>query len=238
MQIEHLRQQAERETDQRAKTRRPSWAPALVLTGELLEVCRSLEWLGPEDKPVARLWAIFADPKKLGTWQRDHLSEVPLHGHRVRGFELIPGEQRTGTHRIYRTLKNQVGDWDEGPYWEMPSRKTWPDARSTERSIALYTGFLQDRISDEARQRYEAAIAELEAKRAAAQGKLEAEYARRLESHQLRRRSFELAKARIAEFLGDPEGDMRAGSQVTGKCSRELSPNFGDGVRDQAAAWA
>lgn len=55
MQIEELRQQAERETADAAKTRRPSWAPALVLTGELLDLCHSLEWLAPDDKPVARL---------------------------------------------------------------------------------------------------------------------------------------------------------------------------------------
>jgi hypothetical protein len=120
--IEKLRQQAELETGEAATTRRPSWAPALVLADELLEICRALVWLGPEDKPAARLWAVFADPKRLGTWQRNNLSNVPLHGNRVRVFDMIVGEKRGGPKRIYRTLKNENGQWDEGPRWTEPEK--------------------------------------------------------------------------------------------------------------------
>jgi hypothetical protein len=93
----------------------------LVLRGELLHVCYDLELLGIDEKPVARLWAIFADPKRIGTWQRDHLSNVPLHGHRVPGFELIAGEQRIGSRLIYRTLKSESGQWGEGQRWVAPT---------------------------------------------------------------------------------------------------------------------
>jgi hypothetical protein len=34
---------------------------------------------------------------------------VPLHGHRVPGFELIAGKQRIGSRLIYRTLKSESG---------------------------------------------------------------------------------------------------------------------------------
>jgi hypothetical protein len=95
-----------------------------VLAPDLIAICRALELLGVDDKPVARLWSIFADPKKIGTWQRDNLSNVPLHGHRVRGFELVAGEQRIGSKRLFRTLKSESGYWDEGPRWIEPA-KTW-----------------------------------------------------------------------------------------------------------------
>jgi hypothetical protein len=51
----------------------------------------------------------------------DHLSNVPLHGHRVPGFELIAGEQRIGSRLIYRTLKSESGQWGEGQRWVAPT---------------------------------------------------------------------------------------------------------------------
>src|SRR6476646_7758203 len=59
--LDALRIQAEIETADRAQNKRPTWAPAVVLDGELLELCYELEYLAPDDKPVARLWATFAD---------------------------------------------------------------------------------------------------------------------------------------------------------------------------------
>ena len=51
--LDALRIQAEIETADRAVTKRPTWAPAVVLDGELLTLCRELEYLEPSDKPVA-----------------------------------------------------------------------------------------------------------------------------------------------------------------------------------------
>jgi hypothetical protein len=74
-------------------TRRPTWAPALLLDGELLEACRELGLLKAEDKPVARLWAEFADPKKLGSALREKVSSHALTGIFCRGR----GAYRPGT---------------------------------------------------------------------------------------------------------------------------------------------
>jgi hypothetical protein len=41
-----------------------------------------------------------------------------------------------------------------------------------------------------------------------------------LARYRLHVRAFELGRQRLAEFLGDPEGQMLAGSRLTGKCSR------------------
>jgi hypothetical protein len=222
--IENLRLQAERETADASKTRRPSWAPALVLGPDLLDVCRALELLGIDDKPVARLWSIFADPKKLGTWQRENISDVPLHGHRVRGFEMIAGEQRTGSKRLYRTLKGESGYWDEGPRWIEPDDYKIDLIRQL---IRRYRQSLEDRISeleasglaacdDGARHFYEEEIVRQEA----ALAERTASYERAMVRFRLRKQSVELGKSRLAEFLGDPEAQMLAGSRVTGRCSR------------------
>jgi hypothetical protein len=53
--LDALRIQAEIETADRSTSKRPTWAPAVVLDGELLELCRKVEFLTTDDKPVARL---------------------------------------------------------------------------------------------------------------------------------------------------------------------------------------
>ena len=63
--LDAIRFQAELETADRSQTKRPTWAPAVVLNGELLELCREVEHLSCDDKPVARLWAVFADPRRI-----------------------------------------------------------------------------------------------------------------------------------------------------------------------------
>jgi hypothetical protein len=66
-----------------------------VLDGELLELCRELEYLRPNDKPVARLWAVFADPRRKGAVIRSTYSQHVLPGIRCRGFELRAGAHMT-----------------------------------------------------------------------------------------------------------------------------------------------
>jgi hypothetical protein len=54
-----LRIQAEIETADRSQTKRPTLAPPVVLEHELLELCRELEYLTPNDKPsrcARRFW--------------------------------------------------------------------------------------------------------------------------------------------------------------------------------------
>jgi hypothetical protein len=87
-------------------TRRPSWAPALCLEGELVSVLRTLEWLKPKDKDVARLWARFTDP------QQGPVSCV--------GFELRAGQTRSGK-RFFETYRRvKTGEWRSGPTWLLP----------------------------------------------------------------------------------------------------------------------
>lgn len=85
--FEQLRQKAEAQVETHEGTdaglRRPSWAPPLIFGDELTQTCRSLGWLGAEDKPIGRLWAIFATPKRSGRYVREHLSTLPLSAERA-----------------------------------------------------------------------------------------------------------------------------------------------------------
>jgi hypothetical protein len=90
--LDGLRIQAEIETADRKQTKRPTWAPAMMLDGELLELCRELEYLSNDDKPVARLWAEFNDPKGRGRIIRSTFSKHPLTDMRCRGFEMHAAE--------------------------------------------------------------------------------------------------------------------------------------------------
>jgi hypothetical protein len=111
--LDALRIQAEIETANRAQTKRPTWAPAVVLDGELLELCRELEYLGPNDKPVARLWAVFADPRRKGAVIRSTYSQHVLPGIRCRGFELRAGIHHDGD-RMTNALMDVAGAWSVG----------------------------------------------------------------------------------------------------------------------------
>src|SRR5262245_50110724 len=108
--LDALRIQAEIETADRAQTKRPTWAPAVVLEGELLALCRELEYLGHDHKPVARLWAVFADPKRKGTVIRSTYSQHALPGIRCRGFEMRAGTQHSGD-RMTNALMDTGGAW-------------------------------------------------------------------------------------------------------------------------------
>jgi hypothetical protein len=79
----------------RRRNARPG-RPAAVLDGELLALCHELEYLAPDDRPVARLWAIFASPKRKDTAIRTTFSVHALPGIRCRGFEMRVGTARDG----------------------------------------------------------------------------------------------------------------------------------------------
>jgi hypothetical protein len=111
--LDALRIQAEIETADRAQTKWPTWAPAVVLDGELLELCYELEYLSRDDKPVARLWAVFADPKRKGTVIRTTYSQHVLSGIRCRGFELHAGTTHDGG-RMTNALMDSAGAWSIG----------------------------------------------------------------------------------------------------------------------------
>jgi hypothetical protein len=111
--LDALRIRAEIETADRSQTKRPTWAPAVVLDGELLDLCRELEYLAPDDKPLARLWATFADPKRKGTVVRATFSKHALPGIRCRGFEMRLGVKHNG-ERLSSAFMDAQGGWRVG----------------------------------------------------------------------------------------------------------------------------
>lgn len=62
--LDGLKGKAEQMVVREGLTRRPTWAPPLVITGELLDLLFQLTDLTPEHKPIARLWARFTDPRR------------------------------------------------------------------------------------------------------------------------------------------------------------------------------
>ena len=118
--FEQLRQRAEQDVaadDDTERQRRPSWAPPLILGDELHATCVELGLLQPDDKPIARLWAEFADPKKRGTVLREQRSSLPLHGITCRGFELHAGTERGRTLDIlFEAQRDKDGKWRFGPH--------------------------------------------------------------------------------------------------------------------------
>ena len=108
--FEELRQRAEVDvsiSSEAERQRRPSWAPPLIIEGELLEACRELGYLSADAKPIVRLWTQFADPKKKSAALREQRSNHPLAGIACRGFELHVGSER-GRSRALRRWRPQV----------------------------------------------------------------------------------------------------------------------------------
>lgn len=64
------------------RTKRPTFAPPLVIDGELLRLLYDLAWLSGDDLAVARLWARFTSPRRGAI--------------RCDGFELRAGQKHTG----------------------------------------------------------------------------------------------------------------------------------------------
>ena len=114
--FEALRQRAETDVAfDPERSRRPSWGAPMVLEGELLEACTTLGYLAPDAKPIARLWATFADPKRS---RRSCVSVSAVNrcpGSRCRGFELYAGSERGDRSSILfeaqRAEGGQVAVW-------------------------------------------------------------------------------------------------------------------------------
>jgi hypothetical protein len=117
--LDGLRIRAEIETADRSQTKRPTWAPAVVLDGELLELCREIEFLSPDDKPVARLWAVFNDPKRYGAAIRRTFSKHPMEGMACRGFEMRARQEHTSgrTGLMARAFMGFDGRWSTELRW-------------------------------------------------------------------------------------------------------------------------
>ena len=104
-------------------SRRPSWAPPLVLGDELFDTCIKLGLLTADDKPIGRLWAQFANPKKVARVLREanRDKECAMPGISCRGFELYAGGERgNGSTILLRAQRWGDGNWQTGPRWVRP----------------------------------------------------------------------------------------------------------------------
>jgi len=139
--LNELRTKAEQMGVHDDLTRRPSWAPRILVGEELLVLLYELSWLGENDLAVARLWSRFTDPRR-----------GPVG---CEGFELRAGETHNGKkiwtaqyfdkNKVLLNLKKQmdstndprflsalddfrrqtearIGGWSFGPNWSW-SRK-------------------------------------------------------------------------------------------------------------------
>jgi hypothetical protein len=169
--------------------RRPSWAPPLVLGDELFDICIKLGLLTADDKPIGRLWAQFANPKKVGrvlreaNWNKEHA----MVGIACRGFELHAGGER-GNKSAVLFQAQRYGDnkWETGPRWIEPYGSP---SRATCRAQLAEAQAVD-------KQKYRAA----------------------LERYELRRRATEFAGARVAELAGDYDVQIRSAGRLCGHC--------------------
>jgi hypothetical protein len=213
--FERLRQRAESQVtiDEDAQ-RRPSWAPPLILGEELAAACLDLGYLTDDDKWIGRLWATFATPKRSGRWLREHTSKHPLHGIQCRGFELYAGGTRgTRAALLFEAQRTEAGEWQFGPreylhdYYSPRSREWEQLIRERERIPSIYNAGQLAAVLAELTRKIEAIDAEDHA----------AAIAHR-DRQQLRQRAFELARARVLDFIGAPDMQMQLAGRLCGHC--------------------
>jgi hypothetical protein len=152
----------------------------------------------PDDKPIARLWAGFADPKATGRILRAGRGRHPLSGITCRGFQLHAGTDLGPTSSIlFEAQRTESGEWRFGPYlyaadYHSPRHSEWErllrereSYRNTYRHSPLELSACVERLSGQ--------IAAIDAEDLAA--------ARAHHQRQgLRIRAVELAKARVLGF--------------------------------------
>jgi hypothetical protein len=205
MNLDGLRLKAEQETRDRLskpsngpglvqpkqRQKRPTWAPALIIEGELLEGIRSFDWLKPEDKPVARLWALFLDPRR---------GEPVV----CEGFELLPGQERKGG-RMFRAMHadrvKQIAEYKEELLEIEGQKECWNRRWSWTSTVEFYRRKIE----------------ELEGRDSDWHISVDCWYHNREEQARYERLQ-ELAYRRVMEFCGDPDEQRREGGQLTGHC--------------------
>ena len=172
-------------------SRRPTWAPRLkVGSEELLETLYALEWLGGDDLAVIRLWARFTTPKR---------GKVSCEG-----FELRSGEKHSG-----KTI------W-EARYYDKASVLANIAREIKETAMEDYLRPLRARFVPEVRKQLEDWQREAKAggwsfgprwKWARGEGRLEK-----------LKRAVELGQARVMEFAGAADTQMREAGRYFGHC--------------------
>ena len=212
--FESLRQRAEADVgiDVDRKVR-PSWAPPLILEGELLEACIALDLLKPDDAPIARLWAGFADPKATGSILREQRSRHTLSGITCRGFQLHAGSERGPTHAmLFEAQRTESGEWHFGPRvrtsdYYSPRHSEWERLVRERERYQSYHSIEPDPSIERITER----LAAIDA-----QDKADAEAHHKRQGFRVR--AAELAKARVLEFAGAPGVQMALAGRLCGHC--------------------
>jgi hypothetical protein len=216
--FERLRQKAEAQVAEHEGDRRPSWAPPLFLGDELAEACRALDYLAADDKPIGRLWAQFATPKRSGRYLRENVSQHPLHGIAVRGYQLFAsGERQSRAEMLFEAQRRDDGKWQFGP-WRSSNAYISPRAREWEELIRKRVQIDHNVVMPKEW---------VDANRAAVTAQIEAldaqdtiDAKRHDERQRLRNRALGLARARVLDFIGAPDAEMQLAGRLWGHCCR------------------
>jgi hypothetical protein len=209
----------EEEGDER--TRRPSWAPPLILGEELAEACLELGWLTMDDKWIGRLWAHFASPQRKQRYFRKEVSQHPLRGIPCRGFQLFAGSTRQSVREIlFEAQREESGEWRFGPpyhpvYYNPRSDKWESLIRERER---LHHETKHYQLSEERRKQVEFRLADIASEIEAIDAQDMAEAEKRRGRQRLRQRVYELARTRVLDFVGAPGAQMEKAARLWGHC--------------------
>jgi hypothetical protein len=225
--FEALRERAERDVVLRLAdpetpvNRRPSWAPPLILEGELLAGLIELGFLPADATPIARLWAQFADSKKIGKYLREKVSKHTLEGVQCRGFELHAGPERQGSSAIlFEAQKDTSGEWRIGPRFAPPrfhsnNQSQWE--RKVRERIRLQEDLRNPALAAQA-ETIASKIDALSISISEIERADEAQFAERNRHYLLRTRVVSLARARVLEFIGAADVQMAAAGRLCGQC--------------------
>jgi Family of unknown function (DUF6011)/Large polyvalent protein associated domain 29 len=215
--FETLRRRAESDvTSDAERSRRPTWAPPMILGEELGEACYTLGYLTDDDKWIGRLWATFATPKRSGRYLREHISSLPLSGIECRGFQFHAGEVRGPTHAIlFEAQRTATGEWQFGPRWS-PSRYWSAKSLEWKHLVRRREGLQHVKyLSEEERKtQIEALSQKIDV--------IDAEDLVKAQAHrerqQLRGQVLDLARQRVLDFIGAPDAQMQLAGRLWGHC--------------------
>jgi hypothetical protein len=215
--FEKLRQRAEGDVASDAeRSRRPTWAPPMILGGELGEACYTLGYLTDDDKWIGRLWATFATPKRSGRYLREHVSSLPLPGIECRGFQFHAGENRgTAGTILFEAQRTSAGEWQFGPHW-FPPRYWSAKSREWEHLVRRREGLHHVKyLSEQEREiQVEALTQKIDAINAEDLIKAQVHH----ETQRLHARVLELARQRVLDFIGAPDAQMQLAGRLWGHC--------------------
>jgi len=166
---------------------------------------------------------MFASPKQSKRYAREHISTLPLHGIACRGFQFSAGGERQGTSERLEAQRRNDSTWQFGPSfypheYHSPRGRKWENLireREQVNNLLSHTNF-----TEQAHAQQEIRLAKIISELAAidAEDAVDAEkyYARQ----RLKQRTYELAQARVLDFIGAPDTQMQAAGRLWGHCCR------------------